>query len=586
MKKFLSFILILSFIFTALPIVASANNDMFTYQIYDEDVWITGYNGNETEIVIPETIEGKNVTAIDSYAFRDNKTITSVSMPDTVTYIGPGAFQYCTSLENVKLSMNTKKILGNAFHHCVSLKELEIPKSVTEMDGCSLGYYEDFKSGDVFVISDFVIKGYTNSIAEIYANEHNIKFISVGVASPWIYEIDGVYSILIKYVGLDSVISIPSEFEGCPLYVIAGSAFEGNERLTSVTIPDGVATLNQKVFYNCKNLKTINIPRTVNSVGEKTFAGTPFYLDENNWHNDCFYVNNVLIEAKPTISSVKFKENISTICDSAFKNCTKITSVTIPATVQRIESEAFSGCTSLKEVKFEKYDPDYQSPNYFYAELGISSRAFENCTSLKSMKIPSYVVYISNRAIGYNYELVDELGYWDYVKVDDFRIYGEKGSEAEAYADSEGFDFVEYDFSNESDIDCEHKLKLKNKKQATYFAKGYTGDKVCSLCKDVISKGKATDKLKLKVPAFKLTGGKKKFTVKYTKVKDATGFEVKYKLKNGKFKTVKVDSKKSVSKVIKNLKKGKYTVQIRAFIKQNGKTAYSNWSKTKSVTVK
>ncbi|MBQ4155966.1 MAG: leucine-rich repeat domain-containing protein [Clostridia bacterium] len=588
MKKLFSVILIFSFVFTAFPIISSAENaDMFTYEIYDEEVWITGYNGSEKEVLIPETVEGKTVTAIDSYAFRDNKTITSVSMPDTITYIGNGAFQYCTSLEYIKLSKNTKKILGNAFHHCISLKELEIPQCVTEMEGCSLGYYEDFKSGDVFVMSNFTIKGYTNSVAQIYAADHKMNFVSVGVASPWIYEIDGVYSILLKYVGLDSVITIPSEFENCPLYVIAGSAFAENERLTSVTIPEGVATLNQRVFYNCKNLKTISIPTSVNSVGSQAFKGTPFYSDEKNWQNDCFYVNNVLIEAKPTITSVKFKEYISTICDSAFKNCIGITSVTIPATVQRIESEAFSGCTSLKEVKFEKYIPDHQSSNYFYAELGISSRAFENCTSLKSMIIPSYVMYIARNAIGFNYEMVDSLGYWSYVKVDDFKIYGEKGSEAEAYATQEGFTFIEYDFSNEPKFDenCDHTTIIKNKKQATYFGAGYTGDKVCETCSRVLEKGKTTAKLTLKVAKFKLTKGKKQFKVKYTKVADATGFQVRYKLK-GKWKTKTFNTKKTATKIIKKLKKGNYQVQIRAMVVSGIQKAYSAWSKTARVRVK
>ncbi|MBQ4156413.1 MAG: hypothetical protein IJD90_06375, partial [Clostridia bacterium] len=98
-------------------------------------------------------------------------------------------------------------------------------------------------------------------------------------------------------------------------------------------------------------------------------------------------------------------------------------------------------------------------------------------------------------------------------------------------------------------------------------------------------KGKATDKLTLKVPKFKLTKGKKLFKVKYTKVADATGFQVRYKVK-GKWKTKTFKATKTVTKTIKKLKKGTYQVQVRAIIVNGKLKAYSTWSKSKKVKVK
>ena len=88
--------------------------------------------------------------------------------------------------------------------------------------------------------------------------------------------------------------------------------------------------------------------------------------------------------------------------------------------------------------------------------------------------------------------------------------------------------------------------------------------------------------VKLSVPKFKLISGKKQFKVKYTKVKDATGFQVRYKLK-GKWITKTFNTKKNATKAIKKLKKGTYKVQVRAMAK-GGK--YSAWSKTSKVKVK
>lgn len=124
-----------------------------------------------------------------------------------------------------------------------------------------------------------------------------------------------------------------------------------------------------------------------------------------------------------------------------------------------------------------------------------------------------------------------------------------------------------------------------NAKKATYFAKGYTGDTICEDCGELLESGTAVKKLKLTKPTVSYKAGKGKFTVNYTKVKKAKGFEVKYKIGKKTFnKTFK--AKKSVSKVIKNLKKGTYKVQVRAYKTKGNKTAYSKWTKKTKVKVK
>ncbi len=150
--------------------------------------------------------------------------------------------------------------------------------------------------------------------------------------------------------------------------------------------------------------------------------------------------------------------------------------------------------------------------------------------------------------------------------------------------------FTIYKFKNYTPT-CQHKTEVKNAKKSTYFKKGYSGDTVCTLCDEVITKGKSLPTLKLKKPtnpSYKVKG--KKLAITYKQVKDANKFQIRYQVK-GKKKTIKVKnfgakSKKKVTKYLK-LKKGKYTVQVRA-MKSGGKAtlAFSKWTKKKTIRVK
>ena len=84
----------------------------------------------------------------------------------------------------------------------------------------------------------------------------------------------------------------------------------------------------------------------------------------------------------------------------------------------------------------------------------------------------------------------------------------------------------------------------------------------------------------------KVEKGKKMFKVKYTKIEGATGFQVQFKRGKSKWITKTFKTQKSATKAIKKLKKGKYSVQARAFAQQNGVKIYSAWSSIKKVKVK
>lgn len=129
--------------------------------------------------------------------------------------------------------------------------------------------------------------------------------------------------------------------------------------------------------------------------------------------------------------------------------------------------------------------------------------------------------------------------------------------------------------SNGSDVnntmDNHTSISIRDEKKATYFETGYTGNKVCNVCGKIIETGKATAKIALKTPV--ISKGKKKNSVKYKKIPNATGFEIGYKQAGGKWKVKKYRGNKNCAKTIKGLKKSvKYIVQLRAV---NGKK-YSN----------
>ena len=268
-----------------------------------------------------------------------------------------------------------------------------------------------------------------------------------------------------------------------------------------------------------------------------------------------------------TLASVNLA-NVEKIESEAFSGCSALNNVVIPASVKTIGSSAFSGCSALSSVAFNG------------GVKKIGSYAFYN-TALKAAVLPASVVSIGDHAFGYvenfNTNTVDPYDTTD-VLADGF-VVGGKSVEAANYAAINGIAY--YDMTN----GCPHAYVVTTV-PATVFAKGKKIS-TCPLCGNTITKS-------IKKKTFKISSlkaAKKALTVKAAAQAEMKGYQVQYstskKFTKKTTKTVKVATKKKLNKKIKGLKSGKkYYVRVRAYKMNGKKTVYSAWTAKKSVKVK
>jgi hypothetical protein len=187
---------------TTLPItMAETDADDFRYKISNDAVTILGYSGQETDLIIPETIEGYPVTRIASWAF-EWRGVVSVILPDSITSISSNAFHYCTDLVSITIPdgvtfIGEQAFMGcynlpsitfpdsltyvgkEAFYDCTNLKEVTLGSNISDIGYQAFGYEWRYPNDDIRK-ENFIIRGYTGSVAEAYTKQNEFTFISLG----------------------------------------------------------------------------------------------------------------------------------------------------------------------------------------------------------------------------------------------------------------------------------------------------------------------------------------------------------------------------------------------------------------------
>ncbi len=303
-----------------------------------------------TSVTLPNS-----VTSIGDAAFYGCSSMTSVTIPNSVTSIGDGAFFSCSNMTQVTIGNSVKKIGRQAFYNCEGLTEVTIPNSVT-------------------TIGNYAFDGCTG-----------LTEVTIG----------------------NSVTSI------------GDGAFYWCRGLTSVTIPNSVTSIGKSAFWSCSGLTSVTIPNSVTSIGNDAFHWCSS-MTKVTMGNSVTSIGDYAFGECSGLTSVTIPNSVTSIGERAFQS-TGLKSITIPYSVNYIGNNPFSCCSGLRTIVVDTNNPYYDSRNRCDAiiETGtntlvsgckysdipntvtkIGNSAFEGTgTSLaNSLTIPNSITYIGDKA--------------------------------------------------------------------------------------------------------------------------------------------------------------------------------------------
>ncbi|MBO7567774.1 MAG: leucine-rich repeat domain-containing protein [Bacteroidales bacterium] len=332
------------------------------------------------------------LTVIPPNALYENDYIHSIIIPKSVVSIGKYAFYYCNNIESFYIPENVQEIGKCAFYKCAKLVSINIPQKVKVIGNCAFFKCYNLKTIDLditnpyFRFSDNVLYALNASYFKTFAANTEMTIYNVLKNADTI--IDAVFEDCdLKYVRIPkSIVNIKSfAFSGCE-HIEKLIVDDDNPKFKSV---DGVIfSTDGSILY--KLPATYGQTKYVIPLGVKQIAKYAFH--------DCTNITQVIvpetvesIEKKAfsckSLKSITIEGNgLKSIGQWSFSFCESLTKIIIPESVTYIGEYAFYECSKLKEITL---------PNNL---KGIADDMFAECSSLKSIDIPPNVVYIGANA--------------------------------------------------------------------------------------------------------------------------------------------------------------------------------------------
>ena len=286
------------------PIPSQTIEDLSTEITEDElkeafiDEWGVKYSKDGRKLLeAPKELRGgyfvKEGTRIICNSAFAGCSLSNIAIPNSVTYIGNGAFSRCSSLSNIVIPKSVICLNGNPFSDWEGMLECLSPNFIYE--------------GDVLFNKD---------------KSEIVSFRNQKIES---------------YIIPDSVTSIGDD------------AFCGCSSLSNIVIPNGVTSIGEGAFMNCSSLSNIVIPNSVISIGDWAFSccRSLFSIvipDSVSSIGDCTF------SCCRSLSSIVIPDSVFSIGICAFMDCCFLSNFVLPNNVTRIGNGAFLGCSSLSNI--------------------------------------------------------------------------------------------------------------------------------------------------------------------------------------------------------------------------------------------
>lgn len=360
----------------------------YEYSLKNGGAVITGYSGSETDILIPDELDGHPVIEIGEGAFLERKntwgkgnrgrvTVGRLVLPASVRVIQSKAFSGICARELV-LPAELTQVSKDAFFPFDGPETLFLPDGLDDFSAFSgigsLAAFQVSETNPCFSARDGILYAKDGKTLLRCPISSSIKCcrISEGVetiARGAFSDCRGIEQILIpesvRHIGANA-------FENCvalsdirlpdALISLGGGAFSHCGLLEQVTVPAGVKRIEDNSFYHCSRLKSIVLPDSVTFIGKDAFT------------------------LCRSLQTVLLPPGLTEISDRCFLYCSALSEIELPEGVISVGEEAFANCSSLKRVELHR------------GVLRLGSGAFARCGQLREIALPDTLEEIGREA--------------------------------------------------------------------------------------------------------------------------------------------------------------------------------------------
>ena len=352
----------------AIPLVTSG---VWSYVPEGDGVTIVGYEGTQTLLSVPDTLDGKPVRAIGSNAFEGHH-VDGVFLPEGITAIRRNAFAYC-HFSSITLPASLETLEELAFNGCSQLDSIRIPYGVKNVTGNPFTGCTSLST--ILAAPDHPCLALMNGALYSKADRRLICLLPSAEASQ------------------NDTFSVP---EG--VTSIGSYAFSGCRTLVEIVLPDSVTRIGEGAFESCEGLERIAMGSSLRELGSNAFTTCT------------------------ALSEISLPDTLEAIGDAAFSWCTSLQAITIPSRVTVMGSNPFHGCSPGLQVRLSDGNPALSFTDgalyhkgdsrliYYPAGIGaetfnvapgtriIGARAFSGASSLKEVGLPAGLREIGSRA--------------------------------------------------------------------------------------------------------------------------------------------------------------------------------------------
>lgn len=443
----------------------------------DQTAYIVGYNGTEANLIIPKTVSGYSVTEISSNAFKNNRTIVSVKIPNTVTTLKEHSFAFCSNLKKVEFESNSAPSLNaQVFKDCEKLEFVYLPSSITSIN-----------KNAFYNINNLVasFEGSKMPLSWDIAPSLNFKLVLNGTNtytkqndSIYVLTLDGSYT-LAHCSAQSALPTISSYIDDKPVTTIGKFSFSKNVYVAKVSIPSQIKTIDSRAFESCHNLSNISFKKQPTVETFKDFA-----------FSDC-----------PSLKEFTIPTSVTTIEACAFNACVNIKTIYIPSTVTTMGVYAFFGCPNVAILCQPSTKPEGWSDQWYVGSKSViwnaddvimdeDSSLYVKDATANTMTLVLYngdnsVVYVPEMVNGCPVTVIGKKAFYDLDFIETLNL-SKNITKIEEGAFSDCNNLVSFHFSNPNKVtEIEKEAFAKcSKLRSISIAEGITsiGEKTFAEC--------------------------------------------------------------------------------------------------------